>query len=157
MKLTGPVTFIQMLWNPSLKLINIPRLRFSHFVIDTISCDRMSRRRIQACYAHADLKLLARFFPELHSTQFYYHYYYYYYYYFFWGCIPIERFRSRGQHICKFMKTKEIVKKEFNSLKSATQPFLVTSRNAPPLRGEERCVTTLKTGVQQTKLSQDLF
>ena len=30
---------------------------------------------------------------------------------------------------------------------SATQPFLVSSRNA---RGEERCVTTLKTAVQQT-------
>ena len=38
--------------------------------------------------------------------------------FFFWGGgIPIERFRSRGQHICKFMKTKEIVKKEFNSLR----------------------------------------
>ena len=29
---------------------------------------------------------------------------------------------------------------------SATQPFLVSSRNAPPF-GEERCVTTLKTAV----------
>ena len=33
---------------------------------------------------------------------------------------------------------------------SATQPFLVSSRNAPPRKGEERCVTTLKTAVQQT-------
>ena len=37
--------------------------------------------------------------------------------FFLGGGIPIERFRSRGQHICKFMKTKEIVKKEFNSLR----------------------------------------
>ena len=100
---------------------SVPRLRFSHFVIDTIVGNRTSRRRIQGCYAHADLKLLARFLPELYSTQSYYHYsysYYYYYYFFFFGGggrIPIERFRSRGQHICKFMITKEIVKKEFNS------------------------------------------
>ena len=36
---------------------------------------------------------------------------------------------------------------------SATQPFLVSSRNAPP--GKERCVTTLKTAVKQTSSKVD--
>ena len=33
----------------------------------------------QECYthAHADLKLLERFLPELYSTQSYYHYYFF--------------------------------------------------------------------------------
>ena len=36
--------------------------------------------------------------------------------------------------------------------KSTLQPFLVLSRNAPPLRGgEEYCVTTLKTAARETR------
>ena len=31
-----------------------------------------------------------------------------------------------------------------------SQPFLVSSRNAPNLRGEERCVTILKTAARET-------
>ena len=41
------------------------------------------------------------------------------------------------------------------NIQSATQPFLVSSPNAPPHSGEERCVTTLKTAVQQTTKHKD--
>ena len=36
--------------------------------------NRTSCPKIQGCYAHADLKLLARFLSELYSAQSYYHY-----------------------------------------------------------------------------------
>ena len=48
MKLTGPVTFFQILWNLSLTSINIPRLRFSHFALLTqLIRNRTSCRIIQ--------------------------------------------------------------------------------------------------------------
>ena len=65
MKQTGLLTFIQMFWNLSLTLINIPRLRFSHFVIDTINWYRAGNFKS----ASRDSKLLARLVPELYSTQ----------------------------------------------------------------------------------------
>ena len=48
-----------------------------------------------------------------------------------------------------------MIKNRFSLPQSATQPFLVSSRNVPPHQfiysGEGHCVMTLKTAMQQTK------
>ena len=51
------------------------------------------------------------------------------------------KFHLLQMYYAVFMKPDSLV-----SAGSATQPFLVSSRNAPP-QEEERCVTTLKTAV----------
>ena len=58
------------------------------------------------------------------------------------GYLPLRRQTGRFMVFANGKQNSELV-----NFQSATQPFLVSSRNAPVSEEEHRCVTTLKTAV----------
>ena len=143
---------VSFLWSRNAKFKNIPKQAHLPKAIKIQPVSNILQKKMEPkrCYACADLLFIAslherRAYERERCWIFLHH-----------NCVDLQHLKSkcvscderRNGFLLKTLAVPDLVS-------SATQPFLGSSRNAPPHKWQERCVTTLKTAVWQTRFSRD--